>query len=122
MDDFGRKWMKWMGKTIDSRIKKKHQHVSFGSEKNLFLQRSFRKIAANGLNLKSYRERFYIQSVYALPSPEKMEQEVRPFLNINDAFKRIVIVKEDILLRRNDMGIVTMGLREFLVNNNSLYL
>lgn len=67
-------------------------------------------------------ERFYIQSVYALPSPEKMEQEVRPFLNINDAFKRIVIVKEDILLRRNDMGIVTMGLREFLVNNNSLYL
>lgn len=51
-----------------------------------------------------------------------MEQEVRPFLNINDAFKRIVIVKEDILLRRNDMGIVTMGLREFLVNNNSLYL
>lgn len=67
-------------------------------------------------------ERFYIQSVYALPSPEKMEQEMRPFLNINDAFKRIVIVKEDILLRRNDMGIVTMGLREFLVNNNSLYL
>lgn len=67
-------------------------------------------------------ERFYIQSVYALPSPEKMEQEVRPFLNINDAFKRIVIVKEDILLRRNDMGIVTMGLREFLVNSNSLYL
>lgn len=67
-------------------------------------------------------ERFYIQSVYALPSPEKIEQEVRPFLNINDAFKRIVIVKEDILLRRNDMGIVTMGLREFLVNNNSLYL
>lgn len=86
------------------------------------MQRSFRKFAANGPNLKSYRERFYIQSVYALPSPEKMEQEVRPFLNINDAFKRIVIVKEDILLRRNDMGIVTMGLREFLVNNNSLYL
>lgn len=24
------------GKTIDSRIKKKHQHVSFGSEKNYF--------------------------------------------------------------------------------------
>lgn len=45
-----------MGKqTIDSRIKKKHQHVSFGSEKKLFLQRSFRKFAANGLNLKSYR-------------------------------------------------------------------
>lgn len=67
-------------------------------------------------------ERFYIQSAYALPSTEKMNQEVRPFLNINDAFKRIVIVKEDILLRRNDMGVVTMGLREFLVNENSLYL
>lgn len=67
-------------------------------------------------------ERFYIQSAYALPSTEKMDQEVRPFHNINDAFKRIVIVKEDILLRRNDMGVVTMGLREFLINENSLYL
>ena len=67
-------------------------------------------------------ERFYIQSAYALPSTEKMNQEVRPFHNINDAFKRIVIVKEDILLRRNDMGVVTMGLREFLTHENSLYL
>lgn len=59
MDNLGWKWMKWMKKqTLDSRIKKKHQHVSFGSEKKLFLQRSFRKFAANGLNLKSYRHVF----------------------------------------------------------------
>lgn len=31
-----------------------------------------------------------------------------------------VVVKEDILLRRNEAGIVTMGLMDFLLDPNSL--
>lgn len=67
-------------------------------------------------------QRFYIQSAYALPDEEKAEREARPLQNIQDSFKKIIIVKEDILLRRDDFGIVTMGLREFLTNENSIYL
>ena len=67
-------------------------------------------------------QRFYIQSAYALPDEEKAEREARPLQNIQDSFKKIIIVKEDILLRRDDYGIVTMGLREFLTNENSIYL
>ena len=67
-------------------------------------------------------QRFYIQSSYALPNKEKSEQEARPLQNIQDSFKKIIVVKDDILLRRDDFGIVTMGLREFLTNENSIFL
>ena len=67
-------------------------------------------------------QRFYIQSAYALPDEEKAKHEARPLQNIQDSFKKIIIVKEDILLRRDDHGIVTMGLREFLTHENSIYL
>lgn len=67
-------------------------------------------------------QRFYIQSAYALPDEEKAEREARPLQNIQDSFKKIIIVKEDILLRRDEKGIVTMGLREFLTNENSIYI
>lgn len=67
-------------------------------------------------------ERFYIQSAYALPTMEKQEQELRPLRHIADSFKKIIVVKDDILLRRNEEGIVTMGLRQFLLDKRSLYL
>ena len=65
-------------------------------------------------------QRYYIQSAFALPSPEKTEQEFRPLRNIPDSFKKIVIVKDDILVRRNEDGIVTMGLKQFLLDEHSL--
>jgi len=67
-------------------------------------------------------QRYYIQSAFALPDEEKVRQEERPLRNISDSFKKIVIVKDDILLRRNDQGIVTMGLKQFLMDKNSLDL
>lgn len=66
--------------------------------------------------------RYYIQSAFALPAPEKAEQEFRPLRNIPDSFKKIVIVKDDILVRRNEDGIVTMGLKQFLLDEHSLEL
>lgn len=67
-------------------------------------------------------KRYYIQSAYALPTIEKEEQEMRPLNSIPDSFKKIVIVKDNILLRRNEDGIVTMGLLQFLTEPNSLDL
>lgn len=67
-------------------------------------------------------KRYYIQSAFALPSVEKVQQETRPLINIPDSFKKIIVVKDDILLRRDDNGIVTMGLKQFLMDSNSLDL
>ena len=64
--------------------------------------------------------RYYVQSAFALPSKEKEEQEFRPLRNIPDSFKKIVIVKDDILIRRNDYGITTIGLKQFLLDERSL--
>ena len=51
-----------------------------------------------------------------------MEQEQKSLINIDDSFKKIIIVKEDINLWRNEKGILIIGLEEFLLNPNSLNL
>lgn len=66
--------------------------------------------------------KYYIQSAYSLPSPEKKFQEERPLLQINDSFKKIVIVGNYMKLKRDDMGITTMCIRDFLRTDNSLDL
>ncbi len=65
-------------------------------------------------------KRYYVQSALALPNDEKEEQEFRPLRNIPDSFKKIVIVKDDILVRRNDDGITMIGLKQFLLDDRSL--
>ena len=67
-------------------------------------------------------QRYYIQSAFALPDDEKIRQEERPLINVSDSFKKIVVVKDNILLRRNEDGITTMGLKQFLLDSNSLDL
>ncbi len=65
-------------------------------------------------------KRYYIQSVYALTSENKINQELRPLYNVKDFFKKIVIVRDDIKPYCNEQGITIMGIRYFLLNNNSL--
>lgn len=67
-------------------------------------------------------KRYYIQSAFALPTEEKIRQEERPLINVPDSFKKIVVVKDNILLRRDNEGITTMGLKQFLLDSNSLDL
>lgn len=67
-------------------------------------------------------QRYYIQSAFAIPDNAKMEQERKPLAHIRDSFKKIIVVKDDIKLWRNDDGIVIMGIKEFLLNQNSLDL
>ena len=67
-------------------------------------------------------KRYYIQSAFAIPNKEKMEQEQKSLINIDDSFKKIIIVKDDINLWRNEAGILIISLEEFLLNPNSLDL
>lgn len=66
--------------------------------------------------------RYYVQSAFALPTEEKIQQEERPLRNVPDSFKKIIVVKDNIMLRRDEDGIVTMGLKQFLLNPDSLDL
>ena len=67
-------------------------------------------------------KKYYIQSAFAIPNKEKMEQEQKSLVNIGDSFKKIIIVKDDINLWRNEEGILIISLEEFLLNPDSLDL
>lgn len=66
--------------------------------------------------------RYYIQSAFAMPNIEKERQEKTSFSLINDSFKKMVVVKDDIKPKRDEQGILTMGLLDFLLNEDSLKL
>ena len=67
-------------------------------------------------------EKYYIQSAFAMNSEGKQEQEERPLNAIGDSFKKIIVVRDNLKVRRTDMGIVTIGIRNFLLDENSLNL
>ena len=90
------------GKNSENKTEKKHLEVDF--------------VATKG------SEKYYIQSAFAMPTDEKRMQEERPLNAIGDSFKKIIVVKDNVKPRRNEMGIVTMGIRRFLLSENSLEL
>lgn len=65
-------------------------------------------------------KRFYIQVALNLDTREKTIQEEKSLLNINDNFKKIIVVKDNILKWYTEEGILVIGLQEFLLNKNSL--
>ena len=67
-------------------------------------------------------QRYYIQSAFALPTQEKIDQEQASLINIPDSFKKIVVVNGNGPIWRNDEGITFMGIYDFLLNENSLDL
>ena len=67
-------------------------------------------------------KKYYIQSAYMLETEAKMEQEIRPFLKINDSFKKIVITSNTPKPFYNDQGILIMNVYDFLLNVESLKL
>lgn len=64
-------------------------------------------------------QRYYIQSALAF-NEDKRKQEMGSLLRINDSFKKMIIVKDDIKPWRDENGILTMGLLDFLMNADSL--
>ncbi len=64
--------------------------------------------------------RIYIQSAFRMPSPEKEAQERRPLLSINDHFRKIVIVGDDIHRKEDEMGVLTISILDFLTDKTLL--
>lgn len=67
-------------------------------------------------------QRYYIQSAYDIPNEQKMQQETKSFNKIDDSFKKIIVCEKNIRPRRNEKGYLIIGIREFLLNPNSLEL
>lgn len=67
-------------------------------------------------------KRYYIQSAYDIPNEEKMKQETKSLDNIDDSFKKIIVVRNSIKPRRNEKGYLIVGLKKFLLDHNSLEL
>lgn len=66
--------------------------------------------------------KYYIQSAFAMNSEEKIKQERNSLININDSFKKIIVVKDNINPRRDENGIMTIGIQKFLFDESSLEL
>lgn len=67
-------------------------------------------------------QRYYIQSAYRLDTDEKVAQEQNSLRNVDDSFKKIIIVGNPILVERDNNGITTMSVYDFLLKENSLEL
>ena len=64
--------------------------------------------------------KIYIQSALNIDIREKREQEEKSFMNVNDFFKKIIIVKDNIKRWRDDKGIIIMGIVDFLLDEDSV--
>lgn len=65
-------------------------------------------------------KKYYLQSAYVLGTAEKAAQEIRPFLKINDSFKKIVISSDTPKAFYSEEGILMMSVYDFLLNPVSL--
>lgn len=64
--------------------------------------------------------RYYIQSALSLSDEDKIRQEKRSLLNIDDSFKKVIITKNGLNIHRDDKGIITIDLFDFLMDKDSL--
>lgn len=67
-------------------------------------------------------QRYYIQSAYRMETEEKIKQERASLLKVDDSFKKIVIIGEETPFIRDENGIITMSIYDFLLKDNSLEL
>lgn len=67
-------------------------------------------------------KRYYVQSSLNLDTREKTLQEERPLMNINDNFRKIIVVKDAMKHWYTEEGILVVGIQEFLLDKNSLDL
>lgn len=107
-----------MENVIYLELKKRGYNVDVGSveirEGNKKKQLEIDFIANKGNN------KIYIQSALEMKTKEKVEQEQKSLLNVNDFFKKIIIVGENINKSRFENGIIIMSIYDFLLDMDSL--
>ncbi len=66
--------------------------------------------------------RYYIQSAFHMATEDKRLQEKASLISVNDSFKKIILVKDVVNVTRDEVGITTMSIFDFLLKENSLEL
>ncbi len=84
--------------------------------------KSIRKQLEVDFIVNNFTRRYYIQSAFALPDRDKIEQEQASLIKIPDSFKKIIVVGNNQPIWRNENGITFMGIYDFMLNENSLEL
>ena len=64
-------------------------------------------------------DRIYIQSAWKMPDEEKMLQEKRSLRLVGDSFRKLLIVGEHTKPWRDEAGIQTMSIYDFLLNTDA---
>ena len=67
-------------------------------------------------------KRYYIQSAFNIDDAEKKCQKTHPLAKIPDSFKKMVVVKDDIIPGRDENGVFYIGIEDFLLDENSIDL
>lgn len=102
------------GYSVDVGVVEKRGKNKDGKEERTYLEIDF--IA----NLGS--KRYYIQSAFSMPTEGKRDQEKSSLINVGDSYKKIIIVKDVVNVTRDEEGITTMSIYDFLLKENSLEL
>lgn len=102
------------GYLVDVGVVEKAERDSAGSVVRKHLEVDF--VASKG------SRRYYIQSAFTLSGDEKEIQEKKPLINIDDSFRKIIITKDYARLKRDENGILTLGILDFLLDEESLEL
>lgn len=106
--------LRMRGFQVDVGVVQKRTKRKDGTVENKRLEIDF--IANHG------SQRYYIQSAYSIPDVDKVRKEKAPLINVSDSFKKIIIVKDVINVKRDEDGITIMSVYDFLLLNNSLEL
>lgn len=106
--------LRYRGYSVDVGVVEKREMSENGKQIRKALEINF--VA----NLGS--QRYYIQSALSMPTPEKQIQEKTSLINVADSFKKIIIVKDIVNVKRDENGILTMSIYDFLLKENSLDL
>ena len=67
-----------------------------------------------------FNRRYYIQSALNVDTNEKLKQEQQSLINIPDGFKRVIVVEKALMPWQTEEGTLVIGLKDFLLNDNSL--
>ena len=93
-----------------------HRDIPVGA-KFAVIHRAFRRELDAALREKDL---YYIQSALNVDSKDKLAQEQKSFVNIPDAFKRVIVTEKTLLPWHTEEGTLVIGLKEFLLDKNIL--
>lgn len=65
-------------------------------------------------------KKYYIQSALTVADEEKRAQEIRSLKRVGDSFKKIVVVKDNIIPWHDDDGILYIGIEQFLLDETAV--